>query len=213
MCPGAVLREAAVNMLMTILLSVLLMLGGLGGAAVSDPQFYGKSIHSDKTLLSSDDGRHTVRKQPNQQTKNEIHRSLDLKSFNVHVSPTTSKVNLPTIIKLYPPTAKPPHLHPNMPMRFGRESDPVDDRLPNSTPNMPQRFGRSWEVIRMCADCPDAREALSPVLPQRFGRNSPYWSLRRTLANAQLLKTGLHWAEDFDFTTSSEEVKMQEENL
>lgn len=69
MCPGAVLREAAVNMLTTILLSALLMLGGLVGVAVSDLQVYGKSIHSDKTLLSSDDGQHTVRKQPNQQVR------------------------------------------------------------------------------------------------------------------------------------------------
>ncbi|KAM7384044.1 hypothetical protein PAMA_011408 [Pampus argenteus] len=175
-------------MLTTILLLALLMLGGLGGATVSDIQVFGKSIHSDRTLLSSNDGRHTVRKQPHQQTKSEYRRSLDLESFNMHVSPTTSKISLPTIIKLYPPTDKPLHMHANMPMRFGRESDPSDDKSPNAPPNMPQRFGRSWEVIRMCAECPDAREAPCPALLQRFGR-SPYWCLLRTLYNAQLL----HW--------------------
>ncbi|XP_051246007.1 pro-FMRFamide-related neuropeptide VF [Dicentrarchus labrax] len=198
-------------MLTTVFLSTLLMLGGLGGAAVSDLQVYGKSIHSDKTLLSSDDGRHTVRKQPHQQAKGEIRRSLDLESFNIHVSPTTSKISLPTIIRLYPPTAKPLHLHANMPMRFGRDSNPGDDRSPNSTPNMPQRFGRSWEVFQMCAECPGVQEP--PKSPQGLRRTSLYWSLLRTLANAELLNTGLHWAEDIDFTTSSEEMQMQEKTF
>ncbi|XP_053190526.1 pro-FMRFamide-related neuropeptide VF [Scomber japonicus] len=197
-------------MLTAILLSVLLMLGRLGGAVVSDPQVYGKSIHSDKTLPSSNDGRHTVRKQPHQQTRSELRRSLDPNSFNIQVNPTTSRISLPTIIKLYQPTPKPLHLHANMPMRFGRDSDPADDRSPNSTPNLPQRFGRSWEVIHMCADCPDVQEASRPVLSQRFGRNSLYLSLLRTLANTQSLKPGLLWEEDFDFTSSSEEVEMQE---
>ncbi|XP_023286754.1 uncharacterized protein LOC111673268 [Seriola lalandi dorsalis] len=203
----------AVNMSTTMFLSALLMLGGLGGATASDLQVYGKLIHSDKTLLSSEDGRHTVRKQPHQQTNSEIRRSLDLESFNMHVTPTTSKISLPSIIKLYPPTAKPVHMHANMPMRFGRESDPGDDRAPNSNPNMPQRFGRSWEVIRMCAECPDIREAPNPALPERLGRNSPFWILLRTLASEQLFNTGLHWAEDFDFTTSSEEVEMEEKTF
>lgn len=69
---GAVLREgvsSAVNMLTAVFLSTLLMLGGLGGAAASDLQVYGKSIHSDKTLVSSDDGRHAVTKQPHQQVR------------------------------------------------------------------------------------------------------------------------------------------------
>ncbi|XP_076611324.1 pro-FMRFamide-related neuropeptide VF [Chaetodon auriga] len=194
-------------MFTTLVLSTLLMLGGLGGAAASDLQVYGKSIHSDNTL-SGDDGRHTERKQPHQQTKSEIRRSLDLGSFNVHVTPTTSKISHPSVIKLIPPTALPLHLHANMPMRFGRESNPADDRSPNSSPNMPQRFGRSWEMIQMCAECPDVREAAMP--PLRLGRNSLYRSLLKTLVNAQLLNTGLHWAEDFDFTTISEELEMQE---
>ncbi|XP_049458384.1 pro-FMRFamide-related neuropeptide VF [Epinephelus fuscoguttatus] len=197
-------------MLTTVFLSALLMLGGLGGVAAFNRQVHGKSIHSDKTLPGSNDGTHTVRTQPYQQTKNEISRSLDLESFSVHVTPTTSKISLPSIIRLFPPTAKPFQLHANMPMRFGRESVPGDDSAPNSTPNMPQRFGRSWE---MCAKCLNVREAQNPILPQRLGRRSPYWSLFRTLDNTWLLNTGLHWAEDFDFTTSSEEVEMQEKSF
>ncbi|XP_045915345.1 pro-FMRFamide-related neuropeptide VF [Micropterus dolomieu] len=190
-------------MLTAVFLSTLMMLGGLGGAAASDLQVYGKSIHSDKTLVSSDDGRHAVTKQPHQQKKSEIRRSLDLDTFNIHVTPTSSKISLPTIIRLYPPTAKPLYLHANMPMRFGRESNPGDA-------NLPQRFGRSWGEMKMCAECPTVREAPNPALPQRFGRNTPYWSLLRTLANAQLLSTDLQWAADFDFTTSSEVLEMQE---
>ncbi|XP_047461354.1 pro-FMRFamide-related neuropeptide VF [Mugil cephalus] len=200
-------------MLRTVMVSALLMLGGLGGAEASDLQVFGKSIRSDKTVLSGGDNRHTVRKQPRQQMKSEIHRSLDLENFNIHVTPPTNKFSLPTIIKLYPPTAKPLHMHANMPMRFGRESDPGDERAPNSTPNMPQRFGRSWEVIRMCAECPEVQEAPNPVLPQRFGRSNPYWSLLRTLASEQLLKTGLHWDENFDFATSSEEEQEEEDEM
>ncbi|XP_059206478.1 pro-FMRFamide-related neuropeptide VF [Centropristis striata] len=197
-------------MLTTVFLSGLLMLGGLGGAAVSDSQVNGRSIHNDKTFLASDAGRHTVRKQPHQQTKSEIRRSLDLESFNIHVAPTTSRISLPTIIKLYPPTVKPPHLHVNMPLRFGRESIPDDDQTPNSNPNMPQRFGRSWELICMCSECPDIQEVQNPVLPHRFGRKSPFCSLLRILANAQLLNTGLHWAENVDITTGSEDGEIQE---
>ncbi|XP_070703126.1 pro-FMRFamide-related neuropeptide VF [Pempheris klunzingeri] len=200
-------------MLTSVFLLGLLLLGGLGGAATSDSQAYGKSVDSDKILLRSDDGRHTVRKQLHQQSKGEIRRSLDLKSFNIHVSPTTSKISLPSIIRLYPPTAKPLHMHANMPMRFGRESFSGDDRAPNSTPNMPQRFGRSWELTQMCAQCPGVREAPNPEQPQRSGRKSLYWSLLRTLASAQLLNTGWHWAEDFDLTNSSGELEMQEKNL
>nr|QUV72745.1 LPXRFa [Scatophagus argus] len=199
-------------MLSTVFLSTLLMMGHLGGAASSDLKVYGKSVHSDKTL-STDDGRHTVRKQPHQQVRGEISRSLDLQSFNVHVNPTTSKISLPTIVKLYPPTAKPLHLHANMPMRFGRDSNAGEDRIPNSNPNMPQRFGRSWELIQLCAKCPGVQAAPKPVQPQRPGRNRLFWSLLTTLANAQLLDTGLHWAEDFDFRTSSEVMEMPEKTF
>uniref|UniRef100_A0AAT9UTY7 LPXRFamide peptide n=1 Tax=Channa punctata TaxID=304456 RepID=A0AAT9UTY7_CHAPF len=197
-------------MLTTVFLSALLVLG-----AAADLQLYGTSIYSDKTLMGPSNGGRTVRKQPRQWNKGGIRRSLDLESFNLHVTPTTSKISLPTIIKLYPPTAKPLHLHANMPMRFGRWSDPGDDRAPNSTPNMPQRFGRSRvsALTRTCSTCPEVREAPNPVLPQRFGRNTPYWSLLRSLASEHLLNTGLHWNEGFNFPTSSEEVEMQEKTF
>lgn len=59
--------QASVNMLTTILLSALLM---QGGAAVSDLQVYGKTIQSEKTLMSSDHDRLTVRRQPHVQVRN-----------------------------------------------------------------------------------------------------------------------------------------------
>ncbi|XP_060949313.1 pro-FMRFamide-related neuropeptide VF [Limanda limanda] len=192
-------------MLTTVFLSALLMLGCLGGAAASD--LYRKSIHSDKTMLGGEDGRHTVRRQPHQQTKNEIRKSLDPESFHMRVTPTTSKISRPTIIKLYPPTAQPGHMHANMPMRFGRQIDPEEDKAPNY-PNMPQRFGRS--LGRTCTKCPPSYLAPNPELPQRFGRRSLYWSLLQTLATEQLHKTGLHWDEDF---TSSSEVEMEENSM
>ncbi|XP_034096714.1 pro-FMRFamide-related neuropeptide VF [Gymnodraco acuticeps] len=198
----------AVNMLTVVL---LLMLGA------SDLQVHGTFINRDKTLLSSDYGRHSVRKQ--QQTKSDIRKSLDLESYKVHVNPTTSRISLPTIIKLHPPTAIPFHLHANMPMRFGRENLPGDEIT-----NLPQRFGRSWDL---CAECREVREAQLPQrfgrswdlcaecrevreaqLPQRFGRGSPFWGLLRTMTKAQIFN-GLQWAEVFDFTTSSEELEMQ----
>ncbi|XP_040044803.2 pro-FMRFamide-related neuropeptide VF [Gasterosteus aculeatus] len=195
----------------TTFLSALLMLGGLGGEAASDSQVYRKSMNSDRTLLSSNGGGHTVRKQPHQQTTSEIRRSVDLESFRILSTPRTYKISLPNVIKLYPPTATPIHLHANMPMRFGRESDPADDT--SSTHNMPQRFGRSWGGIQRCAEGPKIREAPGPVLPQRFGRSSPYRSLLRTLVNKKLFNTGLYWDEDFDFTASSDEVETDDKSL
>ncbi|KAF6716737.1 Pro-FMRFamide-related neuropeptide VF [Oryzias melastigma] len=198
-------------MLTTMMLSVLLVLGGLGGAAASDLHVFGKSFHSDDPLESSHDSQLSMlRKQLRQQTKRGIRRSLDLESFNIRVSPTSSKLNLPTVIKLYPPTAKPLHMHANMPLRFGRESD---DRVPNSSPNMPQRFGRSWEVLRMCGGCRSVREAQSPVLPQRFGRNTPHWGFLNSLASEQLLNPEYRWKEDIDLPTSSEEEEMEGKDI
>ncbi|XP_015229614.1 PREDICTED: pro-FMRFamide-related neuropeptide VF [Cyprinodon variegatus] len=196
-------------MLAAAILSVLLTLGGLGGAAASDLHIFGKSFYNDGTLRSSSDDRYTVRKQQSQQMASGIRRSLDLESFKLHMTPATSRMSLPTIIKLYPPTAKPLHMHANMPLRFGRDSN--DERVPNSSPNMPQRFGRSWELIQMCGECREVRDSPSPVLPQRFGRNIPYWSLLRTLASDDLVDTGLHWTQDFDFKTSSSEEDVETE--
>lgn len=120
------------------------------------------------------------------QFNSDMHRSLDHESFNMPVTPATSRFSIPTIIKLYPPTVRPVHSHANMPMRFGRESDD-DERAPNSNPNMPQRFGRSWELMQMCAKCAARREGPKQGLRDRLG--SLLWSLLRTLANEQ----PLHW--------------------
>lgn len=56
------------NMLTTVMLLALLMLGGLRGAAASDFHVFGKSIHDDETLQSSSD-RVSLRKQPRQQVR------------------------------------------------------------------------------------------------------------------------------------------------
>ncbi|XP_016896912.1 pro-FMRFamide-related neuropeptide VF [Cynoglossus semilaevis] len=188
-------------MLSTVFLSVLLMLGGPGGAAAAaDFQVYGKSAYSDKSLPSSEEGRHTVRRQPLQQAKAVTRRSLDLERLNMRVTPTASKSSLPTIIKLYPPTVN-PHIHANMPMRFGREVEPEDDQSHN-TPNMPQRFGRAWTFNRVCVKC---RGDADQVLPG----TSLYWSLINSLAVEQFFNTDLHWAEDFDLTANAEELEME----
>lgn len=68
-CVLVLKMSPAVNMLTTVFLSALLMLGGVRGAAASDFQVYGQLIHSDKTLVSREDGRHTVRRQPHQQVR------------------------------------------------------------------------------------------------------------------------------------------------
>uniref|UniRef100_A0A672FUE4 Uncharacterized LOC115380997 n=1 Tax=Salarias fasciatus TaxID=181472 RepID=A0A672FUE4_SALFA len=197
-----------------LVVSVVLVLGGLGGTATSDFQMLEKSLHRDKSLLSDPGGRHSVRRQPHQQMKTESRKSLGIDHLNIHVAPTTSRFSLPTIIKLFPPTARPLHMHANMPLRFGRDGNTGDGNGPNLTPNLPQRFGRAREELRVCEKCRQVREATNPVLPQRFGRNIPNWSLLRALASEQLSTTGLHWAEDFDFTSSSEEnMEMQEKNF
>ncbi|XP_022056593.1 pro-FMRFamide-related neuropeptide VF [Acanthochromis polyacanthus] len=194
------------NVLPTILVA-LLTLGGLGAFNL---RVYGKSIHGDKTLLISGDGKQSARKQPHQQMKSEIRRSLDLESYNIHVSPNNYKKSIPTIIRLYPPTAKPIHMHANIPMRFERNNDLRDETESSLSPNKPQRFGKSAQLIKMCADCPYVREAIDPVMPQRFGRNSPYWRFLRSLASERLLNSGLYWAGDFDFTSSSEEEERED---
>uniref|UniRef100_A0A8C6T573 Uncharacterized protein n=1 Tax=Neogobius melanostomus TaxID=47308 RepID=A0A8C6T573_9GOBI len=89
--------------------------------------------------------------------KNSHHRSLDLEAFNIHVAPTTSEINLPTIIRLYPPTAKPLQLSGNMPLRFGRDDGP------SSNNHLPLRFGR-------CLRCSNAERQLQGL----------YWSLKQT---------------------------------
>ncbi|XP_055013089.1 pro-FMRFamide-related neuropeptide VF [Boleophthalmus pectinirostris] len=141
-------------------LFVLLMLGGLGGAA-SQVQIYGKSVYGGMKsgyVGRPGSGGHLTRTP----SKNTIHRSLDLEAFNLHVTPTSSRISLPTVIRLYPPTAKPLHLHANMPLRFGRANGPAHDGSTN--PNMPLRFGRNSDPAR--------HQPANPNMPLRFGRDS-----------------------------------------
>ncbi|XP_062846245.1 pro-FMRFamide-related neuropeptide VF [Trichomycterus rosablanca] len=85
-------------------------------------------------------------------------RSLEMEDFALSVAPTSSRVDSPTILRLYPISAKPAHPHAILPLRFGRDSANMQ-RTPKSTINLPQRFGRR-------ADNPSA------TLPQRFGRRN-----------------------------------------
>lgn len=121
------------------------------------------------------------------QSSNEIPRSLEIQDFKINILPTSGKVNLPTMVKLFPGSTKPLHLHANLPLRFGRESD-LGDRLPKSTLNLPQRFGRSGTVIQSCSECPHLGVVPSATLPQRFGRNSPFRNLFRTKGHARIIK-------------------------
>nr|ANV28067.1 gonadotropin-inhibitory hormone/neuropeptide VF prepropeptide [Thalassoma bifasciatum] len=192
-------------MSITVFLPVLLLLGALLGTVTTNQQVLEKSVPGGKSLLSSGDGSPTMRKHLHQQTKSEWRRSLDFNSFNIHSTPT-SKIRLPSIIKLYPPTVQPAYLHPNMPLRFGRQSGSSDINGPNSTPNMPQRFGRGWEMVQRCAECSRVQERGHGVLPQRFGRSSLNWRLLKTLIGDRLMIR----PHEQDFTASSEEMEMQE---
>lgn len=88
------------------------------------------------------------------QVKGEFRRSLAPDSFNVPATPTTRKTYQPIIVKLNPPTPKPPTQHANLPMRFGRGRNQVNGKTFTTPPNMPQRFGRSWGVIHLSAQYP-----------------------------------------------------------
>lgn len=77
-----------------------------------------------------------------------------MEDFALSVAPTSSRVDSPTILRLYPLSAKPAQPHANMPLRFGRDSVNMQ-RTPKSTINLPQRFGRH-------SDNPSA------TLPQMF---------------------------------------------
>uniref|UniRef100_A0A3B3ZSU6 Uncharacterized protein n=1 Tax=Periophthalmus magnuspinnatus TaxID=409849 RepID=A0A3B3ZSU6_9GOBI len=157
-------------------LCVLLILGSLGGAAASQVQIYGKSVYGG--LRSGYVGRQTAR------GKNTIHRSLDLEAFNLHVTPTASKISLPTIIRLYPPTAKPLHLHANMP-DFAHNHHVIPNMPLRNTPTMPQRFGRAGKMFHVCPPCSDGEET------QETQRDGLYWSL--ILMNVMLIEYVLLW--------------------
>ncbi|XP_072303241.1 pro-FMRFamide-related neuropeptide VF [Eucyclogobius newberryi] len=205
-------------------LCVLLMLGGMGGVTASQIQIYGKARYSG--LRSGHVGRPSGRGQSHwsrSPSKNTIHRSLDLEAFNLHVAPTASRINLPTIIRLYPPTAKPLHLHANMPLRFGRANSPDSPTNPNmplrfgrdrdssqnhpNIPNMPLRFGRDSDSVQDRSSYPgvlrveresDPKSGNSPTLPQRFGRAGRTFHLCPQCSDREKLqemqRDGLYWS-------------------
>ncbi|KAK7898534.1 hypothetical protein WMY93_019387 [Mugilogobius chulae] len=173
-------------------LCVLLALEGLRGAtAATQVQIYGKSVYGG--LRSGYAGRQRqpqlTRSTPNQPT---------------------------TIIRLYPPTAKPLHLHANMPLRFGRRANSHDN--PNN-PNMPLRFGRDSDSAHNQPSNPNMplrfgrysdsepgglrfeRESESgnnPTLPQRFGRAGRTFRLCSQCSDGERIremqKDGLYWS-------------------
>uniref|UniRef100_A0A8K9X8L3 Uncharacterized protein n=1 Tax=Oncorhynchus mykiss TaxID=8022 RepID=A0A8K9X8L3_ONCMY len=112
-------------------------------------------------------------------TNNEILRSLEVDDFKINVAPTSGKVSsAPTMVRLSPPPVKPLHLHANLPLRFGRDSQPDDTHSPKSTLNLPQRFGRAQGSVATfmtsCIECPRIGTVPSATLPPRFSRNEFY---------------------------------------
>ncbi|XP_056598191.1 pro-FMRFamide-related neuropeptide VF [Triplophysa dalaica] len=108
----------------------------------------------------------------------DVPRSLEIEDFSLNIAPTSGRVISPTILRLHPIMPKPSHLHANLPLRFGRDSQAnAGDRAPKSTINLPQRFGRS------CIMCVRSGTGPSSTLPQRFGRHNlftvePFRTLR-----------------------------------
>ncbi|KAL7829909.1 hypothetical protein AOLI_G00307940 [Acnodon oligacanthus] len=104
----------------------------------------------------------------------DIPRSLEMEEFAFNVLPTSARASSPTILRLHPISAKPSHLHANLPLRFGREA--YIERTPKSSINLPQRFGRSQEGDltsgQPCNECRRAESPPSATLPQRFGRRN-----------------------------------------
>ncbi|KTF77195.1 hypothetical protein cypCar_00042573 [Cyprinus carpio] len=96
----------------------------------------------------------------------EIPRSLEIEDFTLNIAPTSTHVSSPTILRLHPKITKPTHLHPNLPLRFGRDTEMTPRERAKSNINLPQRFGRS------CTMCVRSGTGLSATLPQRFGRRN-----------------------------------------
>ncbi|KAL4629703.1 pro-FMRFamide-related neuropeptide VF precursor-like [Arapaima gigas] len=121
-------------------------------------------------------------------------RSLEMDSFQFKVAPTSGKVSIPTMLRLYPSVGKASPLHANLPLRFGRASPTGVLRIPKSSLNLPQRFGRAqtseWSAVVSCHQCPRSGVLTSPsaTLPQRFGRTAAY---RKPLDLSVILAQGL----------------------
>ncbi|KAG9280049.1 pro-FMRFamide-related neuropeptide VF [Astyanax mexicanus] len=104
----------------------------------------------------------------------DVPRSLEMEELSFNVVPTSGRASSPTILRLHPISAKPSHLHANLPLRFGREV--FIQRTPKSAINLPQRFGRSQDPDpssgQLCTECRRAESPPSATLPQRFGRRN-----------------------------------------
>ncbi|KAF4100563.1 hypothetical protein G5714_018759 [Onychostoma macrolepis] len=91
----------------------------------------------------------------------EIPRSLEIEDFILNVAPTSARVSSPSILRLHPIITKPSHMHANLPLRFGRDTQMTPRERAKSNINLPQRFGRS------CTMCVRSGTRLSATLPQR----------------------------------------------
>ncbi|XP_066531755.1 pro-FMRFamide-related neuropeptide VF [Hoplias malabaricus] len=123
--------------------------------------------------LTGDNDPNTIPNGIFSESNQDIPRSLEMEEFSFNVVPTSGRMSSPTILRLHPISAKPSHLHANLPLRFGR--DAYIERTPKSSINLPQRFGRSQSVDltsgQLCTEC--RRESPpSATLPQRFGRRN-----------------------------------------
>ncbi|XP_077447434.1 pro-FMRFamide-related neuropeptide VF [Stigmatopora argus] len=159
-------------MLIKILLSLLLMMGGPAGVfAVSDPMVTGKLFHFGKDEQILDRGWNTGRMQT-QQTKSKIQRSMDPNNMKIDVVPSTSKIRFPSMVKLRPPAPISTQQMANMLLRYGRDSENAGG------PKKPQRFGRAREI----PEFPDL-EASQKQRPNILSR-----MLLRRLTRAKLWK-------------------------
>ncbi|KAK1805311.1 hypothetical protein P4O66_019645 [Electrophorus voltai] len=128
--------------------------------------------------------------------------------FTFNVVPTTSRVNSPTILRLQPISAKPSHLHANLPLRFGR--DTYIERTPKSSINLPQRFGRSGgsTVRQVCTECRRAQVPPSATLPQRFGRTAFVVDPIHALAVlTRTLESSFPRTQDYDYMLEDKSFK------
>ncbi|XP_071001679.1 uncharacterized protein, partial [Oncorhynchus clarkii lewisi] len=163
---------ATATMMMVMFTLVILGCVEFQGVMTSDSGVYRMS-------MTDDNNRHTTRQRQHPQTNNEILRSLEVDDFKINVAPTSGKVSsAPTMVRLSPPPVKPSHLHANLPLRFGRDSQPDDTHSPKSTLNLPQRFGRAQGSVATfmtsCIECPRIGTVPSATLPPRFSRNEFY---------------------------------------
>uniref|UniRef100_A0A4W4DU93 Uncharacterized protein n=1 Tax=Electrophorus electricus TaxID=8005 RepID=A0A4W4DU93_ELEEL len=176
-----------------------LTLGILGGLMFRD-------VSAVTLPLAGNNDPNTITSRIFSESNQDIPRSLEMDDFTFNVVPTTSRVNSPTILRLQPISAKPSHLHANLPLRFGR--DTYIERTPKSSINLPQRFGRSGgsTVRQVCTECRRAQVPPSATLPQRFGRTVPLLSLKLIHYLTALFNLS-HRTQDYDYMLEDKSFK------